>query len=142
MQKFLRFLRYFLRSSKKCCIFAVESPTSGFRGWEVSPLGKPTCLTKDPSHGFRHFIKKGVIRTLFLALRNLVNSILFQGIAAIDVLRICDSWRVYFIGTRVRMHIRRGLRCCLFGIKGQYQSLVKRNSNQQSRFFVCLFLLQ
>ena len=96
MQKFLRFLHYFLRSSKKCCIFAVESPTSGFRGWEVSPLGKPTCLTKDPSHGFRHFIKKGVIRTLFLALRNLVNSILFQGIAAIDVLRICDSWRVYF----------------------------------------------
>ena len=43
---------------------------------------------------------------------------------------------VCILGTRVRMHIRRGLRCCLFGIKGQYQSLVKRNSSTQSRFFV------
>ena len=26
---------------KKSRIFVAESPTSGFRGWEVSPLGKP-----------------------------------------------------------------------------------------------------
>ena len=46
--------------SKKCCIFAVESPTSGFRGWEVSPLGKPMFDQRPQSRLSRH-IKKAFI---------------------------------------------------------------------------------
>ena len=46
---------------KKSCNFAVESPTSGFRGWEVSPLGKPKCLTKHPSRGFQDILKRRLL---------------------------------------------------------------------------------
>ena len=49
---------FFLQDSKKCCTFVPESLASGFRGREVSPLGKPNHLTKHPSLGFRYFMKK------------------------------------------------------------------------------------
>ena len=47
--------------SKKCCTFAPESSTPGYRGWEVSPLGKPTRLPKFPSHGFQDILKRRLL---------------------------------------------------------------------------------
>ncbi len=48
-------------NSKKFTTFAPESPTPGFRGWEMSPLGKPTCLTKHPSRGFQDILKRRLL---------------------------------------------------------------------------------
>ena len=55
------FLLFFLHYSKKCCNFAAESSTPGFRGWEMSPLGKPTRLTKYPSRGFQDILKRRLL---------------------------------------------------------------------------------
>ena len=50
-----------LHSSKNYCNFAPESSTPGFRGWEVSPLGKPIYLTKHPSRGFQDIFKRRLL---------------------------------------------------------------------------------
>ena len=50
-----------LHTSKKSCNFAAESPAPGFRGREVSPLGKPNYLTKHPSRGFQDIFKRRLL---------------------------------------------------------------------------------
>ena len=121
--------------SKKCCIFAAESPTSGFRGWEVSPLGKPTCLTKDPSHGFQDILKRRLLRFVlgftesgkFYFYSKTLQQLMSSGYVYLVP-------RVFIRYTRVRAYSA-WTSVLLVRNKGQYQSLVKRNSNTQSRFF-------
>ena len=54
-------MRFFLHTCKFFTIFAAESSTPGFRGWEMSPLGKPNCLTKHPSRGFQDIFKRRLL---------------------------------------------------------------------------------
>ena len=68
---------FYLLNSKKCITFAPESPTPGFRGREVSPLGKPIYLTKHPSRGFQDIFKRRLLALCSdtLKLRNFQNPI-------------------------------------------------------------------
>ena len=63
-----------LHNSENCSTFAVESPTPGFRGWEMSPLGEPK-MTKDPSRGFQDILKRRLLRFVLMIskLRNFQN---------------------------------------------------------------------
>ena len=49
------FLCKSLDNSKKSCIFVVESPTPGFRGREMSHLGKPNAYPKTPVAAFKTY---------------------------------------------------------------------------------------
>ena len=97
----------YLHSSKKCCTFAVGSPTPGFRGWEVSPLGKPTYSTKGPSRGFQDILKRRLLTLCSdtLKLRNF--QICIQDLATVDVLRDIDYLSCAYFGTAFAyMHMR------------------------------------
>ena len=133
---------------KKSCIFVAESPTSGFRGWEVSPLGKPICMTKDPSRGFQDILYIGVKtgNLAFMAKRcpkRFVLGFTESGkfyFYSKTLQQLMSSGYVYLVPrvfiryTRVRAYSA-WTSVLLVRNKGQYQSLVKRNSNTQSRFF-------
>ena len=55
------FLLKNLQIRKFCCTFAPESSTPVYRGWEMSPLGKPTRLPKHPSRGFQDILKRRLL---------------------------------------------------------------------------------
>ena len=113
----------------RMCIFC-----STFAPW--------TCagdVCTSAAKGSRH--NKGVKYALFLAIWNLVNSIVSKTLQHLDVLGICISISVHLIraGVRVRTY-RRGLRCCLFGYKGNTRASDSGTATVQSRFFLCLLL--
>ena len=54
-------MRFFLHTCKFFTIFAAESSTPGFRGREMSPLGKPNYLTKYPSRGVEDIFKRRLL---------------------------------------------------------------------------------
>ena len=94
-----------LLNSKKCITFAPESPTSGFRGWEMSPLGKPTRLTKHPSRGFQDIFKRRLL-TLCSDVQKCRSFNHVQDLATVDVLRDIDypscaywCWYVFCVYT-------------------------------------------
>ena len=90
MHVFLRNSLFFLCNSKKCINFAVESPTPGFRGREVSPLGKPNYLTKHPSRSFQDIFKRRLLTfsSNDLKLRNFHRY--SWNLTTVDVLRDID----------------------------------------------------
>ena len=112
----------FLHLCKKCCTFAPESSTPGFRGGEMSPLGKPTCLTEHPSRGFQDIFKRRLLALCsdVMKLRNFQNQ--FQDLATIDVLRDIDCpsvpiWYVFcvYVYTHTRaLYVAR--RMFIFGV--------------------------
>ena len=137
--------------SKKCCNFAVESPKSGFRGWEVFPLEKPTSLTKDPSRGFQDILKKAFITLCSdgLKLRNFQRkSELSNGRCPTGYrMSLCAYWvrflrimlfmRACTLNSIARKHfyIRRGLQRCLFYFLRQCEGLNPWNDNSRIHAF-------
>ena len=94
----------YLHSSKKCSTFAVGSPTPGFRGWEVSPLGKPTYSTKGHSRGFQDILKRRLLTLCSdtLKLRNF--QICIQDLATVDVLRDIRLSLLYLLVRLLRIY--------------------------------------
>ena len=52
---------FYFVNSKKSSIFAPESSTPGFRGWEMSPSRKANLFDKDPSRGFQDILKRRLL---------------------------------------------------------------------------------
>ena len=124
----------FLHLCKKCCTFAPESSTPGFRGREMSPLGKPTCLTEHPSRGFQDIFK----RRLLTLCSDVVKSRKFQKYSGLSNGRCPTGYRLSLLCLLVRLlhihicahaylnlkiareyiYIRRGLRVVSSNISG------------------------
>ena len=114
---------FYLVMSKKCCIFAlVISPRLGIMsfGWD----------------GCRH--NKASLRALCLALRTWKIHKTSNAMQHFDVLGICISISIRTIVVCTCAYISAWASVLLVRNNGQFQGLVKRNSNSASpAFFVC-----
>ena len=145
---------FYLLNSKKCITFAPESPTPGFRGREVSPLGKPIYLTKHPSRGFQDILKRRLLALCSDSMK-LRNFQLYAGLSndrcptgyrlslcayLVRLLRIYACAHAYLnYVAREYIYIRRGLR-----VVGLIQWAMRRphrveRQQSESTFFVCLY---